>query len=135
MAAGRRSVRRAWAASSGSSCRCPYPEALRVTLCSSFLAPSNLFTPLTIWSLSCALSVRGSPFVRDERHRAHFRVELDALCCWLYRLDCSDVACIPEMFQVARGGLENKEIAGFGLYRVRDLVLAAYSRPAGVHSV
>lgn len=74
------------------------------------------------------------PFRWDEERRAKIRAELDAYFFYLYGISRTDVDYILETFQTENGGLKNNEIAKYGTYRTKDLVLAAYDRmaPAGV---
>jgi hypothetical protein len=76
------------------------------------------------------------PFKWDEERRARLRAELDAYCANLYSLDERDLRYIldpadihgsdfpGETFRV----LKEKEIARFGEYRTRRLVLEAWER-------
>ncbi|MEU4409374.1 DNA methyltransferase [Streptosporangium sp. NPDC023963] len=67
-----------------------------------------------------------APFRWDEDRRAQIRAELDAYFFYLYGIDRPDVDYILETFQTENGGLKNNEIAKYGTYRTKDLVLAEY---------
>ena len=73
------------------------------------------------------------PFHWNEDRRARIRAELDAFFFHLYGIARDDVDYILETFQSETGGLKNNEIAKYGTYRTKDLVLAEYDRmsPAG----
>lgn len=68
----------------------------------------------------------GPPFPWDEERRAIIRAELDAYCFRLYGLDRQDADYVLETFQTTTGGLKNNEIARFGTYRTKELVLEAF---------
>jgi hypothetical protein len=73
----------------------------------------------------------GEPFIWDEDRRAMLRTELDALFFRIYGVDDrDDVDYILETFQTETGGLRHNEIAKYGTYRTKDLVLYAYDRMA-----
>lgn len=74
------------------------------------------------------------PFRWDEERRPKIRAELDAYFFHLYGIDRADVDYILETFQTETGGLKNNDIAKYGTYRTKDLVLDAYDRmaPTGV---
>lgn len=71
-----------------------------------------------------------APFRWDEERRAQIRAELDAYFFHLYGISGPDVDYILETFQTENGGLKNNDIAKYGTYRTRDLVLAVYGRMA-----
>ena len=59
------------------------------------------------------------------------RAELDAFFFRLYGIDDrDDVDYILETFQTETGGLKHNEIAKYGTYRTKELVLDAYDRMA-----
>ncbi|MGW5080314.1 Eco57I restriction-modification methylase domain-containing protein [Micromonospora echinospora] len=70
------------------------------------------------------------PFRWDEERRAQIRAEMDAYCFHLYGIEREDVDYILESFQTENGGLKNNEIAKYGSYRTKELVLAEYDRMA-----
>lgn len=72
----------------------------------------------------------GTPFRWDESRRAQIRAELDAYFFHLYGVSRDDADYILETFQSETGGLKNNEIAKYGHYRTKDLVLAEYDRMA-----
>ncbi|MCY9784193.1 N-6 DNA methylase [Nocardiopsis sp. EMB25] len=78
------------------------------------------------------LGYDGPPFPWDEARRAALRAELDAYCLHLYGLERADAEYVLETFQTARGGLRNNEIARFGTYRTKELVLESFDRLTGV---
>ncbi|MEU3788361.1 DNA methyltransferase [Streptomyces fructofermentans] len=77
-----------------------------------------------------ALGDNGTPFHWDESRRRAIRAELDALLFHLYRVSREDADYILESFQTENGGLKNNEIAKYGEYRTKRLVLAEYDRMA-----
>ncbi|MFF0257395.1 Eco57I restriction-modification methylase domain-containing protein [Streptomyces microflavus] len=76
------------------------------------------------------LGDEGSPFRWDENRRTQIRAELDAYFFHLYGINRDDTDYILETFQTGTGGLKNNEIAKYGHYRTKDLVLAEYDRMA-----
>ncbi|MGW2084630.1 hypothetical protein [Streptomyces sp. NPDC001880] len=76
------------------------------------------------------LGDQGAPFRWDETRRAQIRAELDAYFFHLYGISRDDTDYILETFQSETGGLKNNEIAKYGHYRTKDLVLAEYDRMA-----
>jgi hypothetical protein len=108
----------------------PAPEDLEPH--AGFLVPRVLelvYTAHDMAPLARDLGYPGPPFTWDEERRALLRAELDAYCFHLYGLERDDVIHVLETFRTARGGLKNNEIARFGSYRTRDLVLDAFDRP------
>ncbi|TCO58276.1 Eco57I restriction-modification methylase domain-containing protein [Actinocrispum wychmicini] len=100
----------------------------------SFITPRVLelvFTAYDMAGLARDLDDSGPPFQWDEERRAQMRAELDAYFFHLYGIERSDVDYILETFQSdSGGGLKNNEIAKYGTYRTKDLVLAEYDRMA-----
>ncbi|MFE0919329.1 Eco57I restriction-modification methylase domain-containing protein [Streptomyces nigra] len=76
------------------------------------------------------LNDKGEPFRWDDHRRAQLRAELDACFFHLYGISREDTDYILESFQTERGGLKNNEIAKYGEYRTKRLVLAEYDRMA-----
>ncbi|MGW6309524.1 Eco57I restriction-modification methylase domain-containing protein [Streptomyces niveus] len=74
----------------------------------------------------------GGPFRWDEARRIQIRAELDAYFFHLYGISRDDTDYILETFQSETGGLKNNEIAKYGHYRTKHLVLAEYDRMAAV---
>ncbi|MFJ6568824.1 Eco57I restriction-modification methylase domain-containing protein [Streptomyces sp. NPDC091292] len=72
------------------------------------------------------------PFRWDEARRARIRAELDAYFFHLYGINRDDTDYILESFQSETGGLKNNDIAKYGHYRTKDLVLAEYDRMAAI---
>jgi hypothetical protein len=70
----------------------------------------------------------GAPFIWDEDRRAQIRAELDAFFFRLYGIERDDVDYIMETFQTESGGLKNNDIAKYGTYRTKDLILDVYDR-------
>lgn len=68
----------------------------------------------------------GGPFHWDERRRAIIRAELDALFFHLYGIAREDVSYIMETFPIVK----RKDIAKFGSYRTKELILNLYDRMA-----
>ncbi|MFG2064898.1 Eco57I restriction-modification methylase domain-containing protein [Micromonospora sp. NPDC048871] len=98
-----------------------------------FLTPRVLelvYTAHDMAGLARDLGDSGAPFRWDEERRAGIRAELDAYFFHLYGIDRPDVDYILETFQTENGGLKHNEIAKYGTYRTKDLVLAEYDRMA-----
>ncbi|WP_432174086.1 Eco57I restriction-modification methylase domain-containing protein [Streptomyces sp. Tue6028] len=73
----------------------------------------------------------GAPFRWDESRRAQLRAELDAYFLHLYGISRDDADYILETFKTEpKGGLKNNEIAKYGEYRTKRLVLTEYDRMA-----
>lgn len=64
----------------------------------------------------------------DEARRAQLRAELDAYVFILYGVERDDVDYIMETFQTDTGGLKNNEIAKYGSYRSKELVLEKFDK-------
>ncbi|MEV4867685.1 Eco57I restriction-modification methylase domain-containing protein [Streptomyces syringium] len=99
----------------------------------SFLTPRTLELVYTAWnmeSLAQDLGDEGTPFTWNEERRARIRAELDAYFFQLYGVSREDTDYILESFQTENGGLKNNEIAKYGEYRTKRLVLAEYDRMA-----
>ena len=62
----------------------------------------------------------GPPFTWDEEKRRHLRARLDALYFHLYGLSREDADYVLETFPIVR----REDVARFGTYRTRDLILA-----------
>ncbi|WP_405581679.1 Eco57I restriction-modification methylase domain-containing protein [Streptomyces sp. NBC_01092] len=113
----------------------PAPDTLRPH--TPFLTPRILelvYTAHDMIPLARDLDDDGAPFQWGESRRAQIRAELDAYFFHLYGISRDDADYILETFQSDTGGLKNNEIAKYGTYRTKDLVLAEYDRmaPAGV---
>lgn len=109
----------------------PTPAQLEPHL--SFLLPRVLelvYTANDMTPLACDLGNEGEPFEWDEGRRAQLRAELDAYFFHLYGISREGTDYILESFQSETGGLKNNEIARFGEYRTKRLVLAEYDRMA-----
>ncbi|NKY12717.1 Eco57I restriction-modification methylase domain-containing protein [Streptomyces somaliensis] len=109
----------------------PTPTALEPHL--PFLLPRVLelvYTAYDMTPLARDLGDEGEPFRWDEERRAQLRAELDAYFFHLYGISAEDTDYILETFQSESGGLKNNEIAKFGEYRTKRLVLAEYARMA-----
>ncbi|MFI0774651.1 Eco57I restriction-modification methylase domain-containing protein [Streptomyces sp. NPDC021212] len=94
-----------------------------------------VYTAYDMTPLARDLGDEGAPFRWDEERRALIRAELDAYFFHLYGINREDTDYILETFQSdSGGGLKNNEIAKYGTFRTKDLVLAAYDRmsPTGV---
>ena len=66
------------------------------------------------------LGYDGPPFLWDEEERRHLRGRLDALYFHLYGLNKDDATYVLDTFPIVR----REDVAQFGRYRTRDLVLA-----------
>jgi hypothetical protein len=109
----------------------PTPTTLEPHL--PFLLPRVLelvYTAYDMTPLARDLGDEGEPFRWDEDRRAQLRAELDAYFLHLYGISREDTDYILESFQSESGGLKNNEIAKFGEYRTKRLVLAEYDRMA-----
>ncbi|MEU0516729.1 DNA methyltransferase [Streptosporangium sp. NPDC006007] len=109
----------------------PTPDAL--TPHTFFLTPRILelvYTAYDMAGLARDLDDTGAPFRWDEERRVQIRAELDAYFFHLYGISGPDVDYILETFQTENGGLKNNDIAKYGTYRTKDLVLAEYDRMA-----
>lgn len=109
----------------------PRPDTLAPHL--PFLLPRVLelvYTAYDMQGLARDLGNEGEPFRWGEDRRSHLRAELDAYLFRLYGISREDTDYILESFQSESGGLKNNEIAKFGEYRTKRLVLAAYDRMA-----
>ncbi|WP_457027846.1 Eco57I restriction-modification methylase domain-containing protein [Kitasatospora sp. P5_F3] len=110
----------------------PTPEALAPhTPFVSSRVLELVYTARDMAPLARDLGDTGAPFRWDETRRAHIRAELDAYFFRLYGISRDDADYILETFQSdSGGGLKNNEIAKYGIYRTKDLVLLAYDRMA-----
>ncbi|OKI75216.1 Eco57I restriction-modification methylase domain-containing protein [Streptomyces sp. CB02414] len=109
----------------------PTPTTLEPHL--PFLLPRVLelvYTAYDMTPLARDLGDEGQPFRWDEDRRAQLRAELDAYFFHLYGISREDTDYILESFQSESGGLKNNEIAKYGEYRTKRLVLAEYDRMA-----
>ncbi|MFG1696020.1 Eco57I restriction-modification methylase domain-containing protein [Nonomuraea sp. NPDC049309] len=98
-----------------------------------FIVPRVLelvYTAYDMTGLARDLGDFGEPFQWDEDRRAQIRAELDAYFFHLYGINRADADYILESFQSKTGGLKNNEIAKYGTYRTKNLVLAEYDRMA-----
>ncbi|MBW8483940.1 Eco57I restriction-modification methylase domain-containing protein [Actinomadura parmotrematis] len=116
----------------------PVPTPVMLEPHLSFVVPrvtELVYTTYDMAPLAQDLGDEGPPFQWDEERRAQIRAELDAYFFFLYGISREDTEYILETFQSdSKRGLKNNEIAKYGTYRTRDLVLAAYDRmaPLGV---
>jgi len=111
----------------------PTPDTLKPH--TSFLTSRVLelvYTACDMTPLARDLGDAGTPFRWDEERRAQIRAELDAYFFHLYGISREDTDYILETFQTETGGLKNNEIAKYGTYRTKDLVLAEYDRIATI---
>ena len=111
----------------------PRPEQLRPHL--DFLVPRVLelvYTAHDMEPLARDLGYEGPPFVWDEDRRFAIRAELDAYMFHLYGLDRDDTEYVMETFQTENGGLKHNEVARYGTYRTKDMVLEAFDRMASL---
>ncbi|MFJ7072869.1 Eco57I restriction-modification methylase domain-containing protein [Streptomyces sp. NPDC098781] len=89
-----------------------------------------VYTAYDMTPLAHDLNDEGEPFRWDEARRAQLRAELDAYFLHLYGISAEDTDYILETFQSESGGLKNNEIAKYGEYRTKRLVLTEYDRMA-----
>ncbi|MCK1819220.1 N-6 DNA methylase [Streptomyces sp. XM83C] len=109
----------------------PSPSSLEPHV--PFLLPRVLelvYTAYDMTPLARDLGDKDGPFRWDENRRACLRAELDAYFFHLYGISRDDADYILESFKSESGGLKNNEIAKFGEYRTKRLVLAEYDRMA-----
>ncbi len=97
-----------------------------------FITPRVLelvYTAYDMTPLARDLGDNGEPFCWQEDRRARMRAELDAYFFYLYGIGREDAEYILETFQSdSGGGLKNNEIATYGTFRTKELVLAEYDR-------
>ncbi|MEU9057937.1 DNA methyltransferase [Streptomyces sp. NPDC048430] len=111
----------------------PVPDPGHMEPHAAFLAARTrelVFTTEDMAPLARDLGDTEPPFRWDEARRAQIRAELDAYFFHLYGISRDDADYILESFQSETGGLKNNEIAKYGHYRTKDLVLAEYGRMA-----
>ena len=110
----------------------PAPEKLEPH--TPFITPRVLelvYTAYDMSGLARDLGDSGCPFRWDVDRRSSIRAELDAYFFHLYGVSRDDADYIVETFQSdSGGGLKNNEIAKYGTYRTKNLVLAEYDRMA-----
>lgn len=78
------------------------------------------YTAVDLRRFAIELGYEGDPFPWDEEDRRHRMARLDALFMRLYGLDRDDAAYVLDTFPIVR----EQDLAQFGRYRTRDLVLA-----------
>ncbi|MCF6473867.1 SAM-dependent DNA methyltransferase [Nonomuraea sp. MG754425] len=111
----------------------PTPTPDIISVHTSFIVRRVLelvYTAYDMTGLARDLGDSDEPFQWDEERRAQIRAELDAYFFHLYAINRSNVDYIMESFQSETGGLKNNEIAKYGTYRTKNLVLAEYDRMA-----
>ena len=69
------------------------------------------------------LGYDGPPFTWDEEERRHLRARLDALYFHLYGLARDDADYVLSTFPI----VQREDLARFGTYRTRNLILAYMS--------
>lgn len=109
----------------------PVPDTLEPY--TGFLTPRLLELVCTAYDMTSFardLGDCGAPFVWHEERRAQIRAELDAFFFRLYGVERDDVDYIMETFQTESGGLKNNDIAKYGTYRTKNLILDVYDRMA-----
>ncbi|MEV5821179.1 DNA methyltransferase [Micromonospora haikouensis] len=89
-----------------------------------------VFTAYDMTPLARDLGDNAPPFRWDALRRFQIRAELDAYFFHLYGIDRDDVDYVMETFQTESGGLKHNDIAKYGSYRTKELVLAEYDRMA-----
>ncbi|MEU7044712.1 DNA methyltransferase [Streptomyces varsoviensis] len=113
----------------------PVPSPAAAEPHTPFLTPrvlELLYTAFDMTPLARDLGDTAGPFRWDESRRPQIRAELDAYFFHLYGISRDDTDYILETFQSESGGLKNNEIAKYGHYRTKDLVLAEYDRMAAI---
>ncbi|MFW6721966.1 Eco57I restriction-modification methylase domain-containing protein [Streptomyces sp. MAR4 CNY-716] len=113
----------------------PVPAPRDMESHSPFITPRFLelaYTALDMAPLARDLDDSGAPFRWDEDRRAQIRAELDAYFLHLYGVSRDDADYILDFFQSETGGLKKNEIAKYGHYRTKGLVLTEYDRMAAV---
>ncbi|MGC4816833.1 Eco57I restriction-modification methylase domain-containing protein [Micromonospora sp. DT63] len=111
----------------------PVPTPTMLEPHTPFFTPRVLelvYTAYDMAGLARDLGDSGAPFRWDESRRAQLRAELDAYFFHLYGISRPDADYILETFQTDNGGLKYNEIARYGIYRTKGLVLAEYDRMA-----
>jgi hypothetical protein len=68
------------------------------------------------------------PMAWDEDRRPALRAELDAYMFILYGVGRANVEYIMDSFQTDTGGLRNNEIAKYGRYRSKEMILEKFDR-------
>jgi hypothetical protein len=110
----------------------PVPTPAMLEPHTAFITPRVLelvYTAFDMTPLARDLGDDGEPFRWDEDRRAQLRAELDSYFFYLYGISREDTDYILETFQSdSGGGLKNNEIATYGTFRTKDLVLAEYDR-------
>ena len=98
-----------------------------------FLVPRVLelvYTAYDMTSLARDLGDDGEPFHWGEDRRALLRAELDAFFFRVYGVDRDDTDYVLDTFRI----VAHNDIAKYGTYRTKDLVLDAYDRMAVAHA-
>jgi hypothetical protein len=111
----------------------PVPAPRDLEPHTSFVIPRVLELVYTSYDMSGfarELGDPGGPFRWDEDRRARIRAELDAYCGHLYGVSRDDFDYLLDSFQSNSGGLKNSDVAKFGSYRTKELVLEEYDRMA-----
>ncbi|MGW6487374.1 Eco57I restriction-modification methylase domain-containing protein [Streptomyces sp. NPDC055056] len=111
----------------------PVPRPEHLSPHTPFLTPRFLELIYSSWEmepLAKDLGDTSPPFAWNENRRIQLRAELDAYFLHLYGVSAEDADYILESFQTENGGLKNNEIAKYGEYRTKRLVLAEYDRMA-----
>ncbi|MFE9691909.1 Eco57I restriction-modification methylase domain-containing protein [Micromonospora sp. NPDC005806] len=111
----------------------PVPTPATLEPHTPFITPRVLelvYTAYDMGPLARDLGDTGAPFCWDEGRRARMRAELDAYFFHLYGVSRDDVDYVMETFQTENGGLKHNDIARYGTYRTKELVLAEYDRMA-----
>ncbi|CAM5610219.1 Eco57I restriction-modification methylase domain-containing protein [Streptomyces chartreusis] len=109
----------------------PHPDSM--SLHTAFLTPRTLELVYLAWEMEPWAKDLGdteAPFIWSEDRRTQLRAELDAYFFHLYGVSREDVDYILESFKTDKGGLKNNEIAKYGEYRTKRLVLTEYDRMA-----
>ncbi|MGR4882389.1 Eco57I restriction-modification methylase domain-containing protein [Streptomyces sp. LARHCF249] len=111
----------------------PVPTPKHLAPHTSFITSRALeliYSSSELEPLARDLGDAGPPFIWNPERRALIRAELDAYFFHLYGVSREDTEYILESFQTENGGLKNNEIARYGEYRTKHLVLTEYDRMA-----
>jgi hypothetical protein len=87
-----------------------------------------VFTAWDMQPFASDLGDFGNPFVWDEERRFVMRAELDALFFHVYGIERDDVEYIMDTFPI----VNKKDIAEFGRYRTKEMILEVYDQMAAV---
>ena len=107
----------------------PVPAPAMLELHTGFLTPRVLelvYTAYDMTPLARDLGDGGGPFTWEEDRRAQLRAELDAFFFRLYGIERDDIEYMMETFPI----VTSNDLAKYGTYRTKDLILNFYDRMA-----